>query len=382
MVNMPHCHINNHVRSKPERGARRFAAFFNSLLNNGPCRGIIGYRQPAVLRKRLRERKYEMLFPREQPSLLSIVIPMYNEQEAFPFLKESLLKVKAGLGIPVEIVLIDDGSSDETLRLIYEWARENSDVKVIALSRNFGHQIALTAGLDHAAGDAVVILDADLQDPPELIPEMLASYREGYDVVYGQRISREGETAFKLATANVFYWLMKKFLLPDLPMNAGDFRLISREVLEDLKRIRESDRFMRGLTTWVGYKQKPLFYKRSPRVAGETKYPLVKMIRFAMDAVFSFSDLPMTFMIWFGMFSILVGIYMVGMSFYLHYTGNESLVVGWASLMTAICFFSGAIILSLGTMGKYVGRIYTEAKRRPLYFVRKTVNIEEPDSHD
>lgn len=317
-----------------------------------------------------------MLFPREMPSLLSIIIPMYNEEAVVPELKKAVSGVIAGLKSEVEVILIDDGSTDNTLPMIYEWSKEVKEIKLIVLSRNFGHQVALTAGLDASSGDAVVILDADLQDPPELIPDMLVHYCEGYDVVYGQRLQRKGESFFKLATANIFYWVMKKCLLPDLPLNAGDFRLVSGEVVEDLKRIRETDRFMRGLTTWVGYKQKAFPYDRAPRVAGTTKYPLVKMIRFASDAVFSFSDLPLTIISWIGMLSVVASISMIIASFYMYYTGDEHLVVGWVSLCVMICFFSGVILLSLGVMGKYVGRIYTESKKRPLYFVRKTVNFE------
>lgn len=320
-----------------------------------------------------------MLFPRKAPQLLSIIIPMYNEEEVLPLLQNSMEKLSAELKPDVEIIFVDDGSRDKTLELAWAWAKKNDRVKLIALSRNFGHQVALTAGLDAASGDAVVILDADLQDPPELIPEMIKYYCEGYDVVYGQRTERRGESTLKIMTANMFYWTMKKFFLPDLPVNAGDFRLVSREVLDDLNSIRESGRFMRGLTTWVGYQQKAIPYTRSPRAAGSTKYPFMKMLRFASDAVYSFSDLPLTVISWIGMASIIASLILILKAFYMFFTGDKHLVVGWASLSVMISFFSGVILLSLGVMGKYIGRIYTETKRRPLYFVRKKINFKDDE---
>ncbi|MEW5945717.1 MAG: glycosyltransferase family 2 protein [bacterium] len=318
-----------------------------------------------------------MLFPRDMPRLLSVVVPVYNEVEVIPRLREEMAKLNDALGCPLEIILVDDGSDDGTTEKVCAWAGESPHVRVAVLSRNFGHQIAITAGMDLAAGDAVVIMDADLQDPPELVPEMLKGYCEGYDVVYGQRVERAGETFFKLFTANFFYWLMKKFLLPGLPVNAGDFRLISREVLEGLKRMEETDRFLRGLTAWVGYKQKALPYRRAPRAAGVTKYPFLKMLRFAADAILSFSDLPLRLIIWFGMLSVLLSGVLTARIFYLFYTGNEGLVRGWSSISVSIFFFSGVILISMGVMGMYVGRIHREVKRRPLYLVRKTFNVEE-----
>jgi dolichol-phosphate mannosyltransferase len=317
-----------------------------------------------------------MLIAREAPKLLSLVIPMYNEEEVFPLLKRELTKLKGDLGIPLEIILVDDGSADETYRLMYEWAREDSAIKIIALSRNFGHQLAVTAGMDASSGDAVVIMDADLQDPPSLVPDMVAHYKEGYDVVYGQRTEREGETWFKRATASMFYKLMRRFVDKRLPANTGDFRLVSRRVIEDLRRIREHDRFIRGLVAWVGYPQKALPYKRPGRAAGTTKYPFMKMLKFATNAILSFSALPLKLITWLGFLSVLVSFAFIGRTLYQYFFHSEALVLGWASLSILICFFSGVILLSIGMLGIYIAKIHNEVQGRPLYLIRHSVNFE------
>jgi polyisoprenyl-phosphate glycosyltransferase len=318
-----------------------------------------------------------MLIARESPKLLSIVIPMFNEEEVFPILKKELTRVMGELPCPVEIILVDDGSADDTYRLMHAWAGEEPAIKIIALSRNFGHQIAITAGMDASTGDAVVIMDADLQDPPSLVPEMIKGYCEGYDVVYGQRTEREGETAFKRASASLFYKLMRRFVDKRLPANTGDFRLISKRVIEDLRRIREHDRFMRGLVAWVGYPQKALPYKRPGRAAGVTKYPLMKMLKFATNAILSFSALPLKLITWIGFLSVLISFGFVGRTLYQYWFNSEALVMGWASLSVLISFFSGVILLSIGMVGIYVGKIYTEAQARPLYLIRHSVNFEK-----
>lgn len=295
---------------------------------------------------------------------------MYNEEDVFPLLKEQLVRLKRDLACAVEIILVDDGSSDETYRLMYGWGTEDPDIKLIALSRNFGHQIAITAGMDASSGDAVVIIDADLQDPPSLIPEMIANYCEGYDVVYGQRTEREGETWFKLATASMFYRLMRRFVDKRLPANTGDFRLVSRRVIEDLRRIREHDRFMRGLVAWVGFPQKALPYKRAGRAAGETKYPFMKMLKLATNAILSFSTMPLKLITWLGLLSVLTSLAFAVRTLY-----QSSLEANGLAIL--VTFFSGVILLSIGVLGIYVAKIHTEVQGRPLYLVRHSVNFEQ-----
>src|SRR3990172_3583792 len=318
-----------------------------------------------------------MLIARDRPKLLSIVIPMYNEEEVFPLLKSELTALKASLGCRVEIILVDDGSTDATYQLIHEWALEDSSVKTIALSRNFGHQIAISAGMDASSGDAVAIMDADLQDPPSLVPNMIAGYCEGYEVVYGQRAEREGETWFKRASASLFYKLMRRFVDKRLPANTGDFRLVSRRVIEDLRRIREHERFVRGLVAWVGHPQKALPYVRPARAAGETKYPLIKMLRFAMNAILSFSALPLKLIAYARFLSIFISIGFILRTLYQYWFRSEALVVGWASLSVLITFFSGVILLSLGVLGIYVAKIHVEVLGRPVYLVRHSTNFEK-----
>ncbi|MBI4860561.1 MAG: glycosyltransferase family 2 protein [Candidatus Riflebacteria bacterium] len=318
------------------------------------------------------------LCPRPPPALLSIVIPIYNEEQTLPHLRERMTQLMADLQPAVELILVDDGTTDRSYELLCDWAKADGRVKVIALSRNFGHQLATTAGLRYARGDAVVIMDADLQDPPELVPAMVQGYCEGYEVVYGQRTERLGETAFKRYSAFLFYQLMRRLISPDLPANVGDFRLLGRRILSEINRLHERDRFLRGLVSWAGFPQKALPYLRQPRVAGETKYPVLKMVRFATNAIVSFSDLPLRIIMWLGLGSValsaLLCIWAVG-SFFLAPPG---LVPGWASIIVILCFFSGAILSALGMIGLYVGRIYTEVQRRPLFLVAQTRNLEEP----
>lgn len=318
-----------------------------------------------------------MLAPRDPPTLLSIVIPMLNEEAVIPLLRSRLADLEASLSCAIECVVVDDGSTDGTVSELCRWAEESPSLRVVVLSRNFGHQMAITAGLDFATGDAAIIMDADLQDPPELIPDMVRGYCEGYDVVYAQRIEREGETTFKRVTANLFYRLMRRFIVADLPENTGDFRLISRQVIDDLRRLKEHDRFLRGLVTWVGYHQKALPYRRAARVAGQTKYPFLKMLRFAGNAMLSFSDLPLRGIIWLGLCSVLASFGLVAYIVVLHIRQVEGLVPGWASISVFICFFSGVILLAQGMIGIYVGKIYTETQQRPLYLVAHTRNLPE-----
>jgi glycosyltransferase involved in cell wall biosynthesis len=317
-----------------------------------------------------------MLIPRGLPSLLSVVIPMYNEEQAFPHLKAELQRIRPTWGCPTELVLVDDGSSDATFLLMHSWSQEDPSVKAIALSRNFGHQIAVTAGLDAARGEAVVIMDADLQDPPAVVGEMLSGYCAGQDVVYGQRTERQDESLFKRLTAKAFYWMMRTFVDARLPDNVGDFRLVSRRVVEDLRHMPERDRFLRGMVSWVGYGQLAVPYVRPGRVAGETKYPFWKMLKFAITAITAFSDMPLRFVTWLGISSMGLAGLGILWTVWLHFFGHQPMVLGWASLTILICLFSGLILVSLGLVGLYVGKIFVESQRRPLYLVRHANNVD------
>lgn len=327
-----------------------------------------------------------ILVPRGNPQLLSIVIPFYNEEEVIPFLRNELEKFAQTLPCACEFIFVNDGSRDQTLILLDQWAREDQRIKLIGFARNFGHQTAVTAGLDVAQGDAVVIMDADLQDPPRVVHEMLSRYREGYDVAYGQREVRVGETAFKRFTAWAFYRLMRRLVHPDLPVDAGDFRLLSRECLEALRSMRETHRFLRGMVAWVGFAQIPVYYKREARVAGETKYPLRKMLKFAWTAALSFSPLPLRLSLVLGLATALLGfaagVYAVIVAFVHFFIPNLNVPYssGWASIMTVTCLVGGAILFSVGVLGEYVARIYDEIKARPLYLVSYRRNLEPHSS--
>lgn len=328
-------------------------------------------------------RTVHILKPRSNPSLLSIVIPCYNEEEVVPLLRKELDSFIETLPCPVELILINDGSRDRTLFLLDEWAQQDPKVHLLGFARNFGHQTAVTAGLDVARGDAIVIMDADLQDPPRVVHEMIAKYREGFDVVYGQREERVGETAFKRVTAWAFYRLMKKLVHPDLPVDAGDFRLLSRECLDALQKMRETHRFLRGMVAWVGFAQTAVRYKRDARAAGETKYPLRKMLTFAWTAALSFSPLPLRVSLMLGVFTALLGfaagLYAVVVAI-LHFFFEDLGIPynsGWASIMTLLCLVGGAILMGIGILGEYVARIYDEIKSRPLYLVSYRRNIGE-----
>ncbi|MBI5479137.1 MAG: glycosyltransferase family 2 protein [Deltaproteobacteria bacterium] len=322
-------------------------------------------------------RSTRRLRPRGNPSLLSVVIPCFNEEPMVPTLRQRVEQLQATLGVPLEIVLVDDGSADGTLDLLLEWAAASPAVKVVGFSRNFGHQIAVTAGLDHATGDAVVIMDADLQDPPEVIVEMLARYRLGYDVVYGQREARAGESVFKRLSAWLFYRLMRAFVMKELPPDTGDFRLVSRPCLDALLRLRETHRFMRGLGTWVGFPQAAVRYARAGRSAGETKYPLGRMLRFAMTAVLSFSPAPLRLSFLLGVLFTLGGLgygswALVRWCLGLHLPGGRTAT----AVIVLVCLVGGALQLSLGMVGEYVARIFEEVKGRPLYLVSTRANCE------
>ncbi|TGL59740.1 glycosyltransferase [Leptospira ognonensis] len=324
-----------------------------------------------------------VLKKRKNPNLLTLIIPCYNEEKVIPYLKESLKQILPQIPSQVEILLVNDGSSDTTIEELIKWSQEEKRVKILSFARNFGHQIAVTAGMDFALGDAIVIMDADLQDPPEVILEMLAKYRDGYDVVYGKREERVGESFFKLATAWLFYRLMKVLVHKDLPLDSGDFRLISRNCLDAIKLMREKHRFLRGMGAWVGFPQTPVIYKRAARAAGETKYPLRKMLTLAMNAAISFSPLPLRLSLSLGFVIAFVG-FVVGLTAvvkaWMHYSGLYPDLVynpGWATIVALLCIIGGSILISIGILGEYIARIFEEVKGRPLYVVESTFNMEQ-----
>ncbi|MDR2123722.1 MAG: glycosyltransferase family 2 protein [Desulfovibrio sp.] len=313
--------------------------------------------------------------PFRKLSSLSLVIPVYNEEESLPALRTELERLRpAFAGVGVEALLIDDGSSDTTPAFCAAWASEAPWVKVVAFSRNFGHQAAVSAGLRYARGEAVVILDADLQDPPDVIPLMIERYEAGFDVVYGKRRSRSGESRFKLASAWLFYRLMRSFAYKDLPVDAGDFRLMSRRCVDVLNAMPETHRFMRGLAAWAGFRQTAVLYDRRERKHGESKYPLGKMLFLAWDAVSSFSALPVRAVNILGLCFLLFGFAVCLYTLVQHAAGHT--VPGWSSLVGLITFIGGLTICSVGIIGEYVGKIFEEVKRRPLYVVEKTLNLD------
>ena len=308
-----------------------------------------------------------------QPPLISVVVPCYNEAAVIRETHRRLSELAARVAdARFEFIYVDDGSRDETPALLHELSVSDRRVRGLRLSRNFGHQIATTAGVENATGEAVVIIDADLQDPPEIVEEMLARWREGYHVAYGQRVERAGETHLKLLTARIFYRWMNRLSRVQLPLDTGDFRLMDRAVVNALSRMPERDRFLRGMVSWVGFRQIAVPYKRDARYAGESKYPLVKMLRFASDALFSFSFAPLRLAIWTGFFAIFLAFAGIAWAVILRFFFDPSnWVRGWASLFVAIIFMGGVQLISLGIIGEYVGRIYGEVKQRPLYFVRE-----------
>ena len=308
--------------------------------------------------------------------LISVIVPCYNEEEVIGETHSRLASLLGQLdGFDYELIYVDDGSRDRTPELLQQIHASNSRARVLRFSRNFGHQVALTAGLEHASGAAVVVIDADLQDPPEVIPEMVARWRDGYEVVYGVRTDRPGESSFKLWTAKIFYRLINRLSETKMPLDAGDFRLMDRKVVDALLAMPERDRFVRGMVSWVGFRQIAVLYARAPRQAGTGKYPFLKMLKFALDGVLSFSLTPLRLAIWTGFLAILMAvagiIYAVLLRLY-----TTDWVRGWASLFVAILFMGGVQLISLGIIGEYIGRIYGEVKQRPLYLLREKVGFE------
>jgi len=299
---------------------------------------------------------------------LSVVVPCFNEEEVIVATHERLFAVLQQIGCDFEVIYVNDGSRDATLAALFQLANKTDQARIVSLARNFGHQAAVSAGLEYAQGDAIVIIDADLQDPPELITKMLAKWREGFQVVYAQRQERAGETAFKKLTADLFYRILNRLSDIDIPRNVGDFRLIDRRVADVVCAMPEHHRFLRGMISWIGFSQCPLPYVRDARAAGVTKYPLRKMLNFASDGIVSFSTVPLRLAIWAGMLSAgfagLLIIYAIAVRLLTHIW-----VSGWAMTIIAIAFFSGVQLVALGMIGSYVGRIFEETKGRPLFVV-------------
>ncbi|MEA5533097.1 glycosyltransferase family 2 protein [Crocosphaera sp. XPORK-15E] len=307
---------------------------------------------------------------------ISIVIPCYNEEEVINETHRRLVAVLEQLTPQFELIYIDDGSQDKTAELLRQLQHNDQRVKAVLLSRNFGHQMAVTAGLDHVCGDAVVLIDADLQDPPEVIEEMIDKWYQGYDVAYGVRTDRQGETPFKLWSAKLFYRLMNRLSDVPIPLDTGDFRLMDRRVVEALKIMPERDRFLRGMVSWVGFSQIAVPYQRSPRLAGVSKYPLFKMIRFAIDGILSFSLVPLRLAIWAGLLAFALSLIGIIYALFVRLF-TLSWVPGWTLSFIAILFIGGIQLVFLGVIGEYIGRIYREDKRRPLYLVREKLGFGE-----
>lgn len=307
---------------------------------------------------------------------ISVIIPMYFEEDViehcYARMTNSLSEINE---YEYEIICIDDGSKDRSLGLLKEYSKNDSHIKIISFSRNFGHQAAVSAGLKYSNGDAVVIIDADLQDPPELIPQMVKLWEQGYDVIYGKRKSREGESAFKLLTAKMFYKTLNVLSDVEIPMDTGDFRLVDRKVVDVINNLPEHNKFLRGLFSWVGYNQIPLEYERKKRLAGKTKYPLRKMIRLAGDGIISFSNKPLKLVGGLGLFSIVMSFILLVYAIISYLFKLNDLSSGWTSIIVGITFFAGVQLLSLWVISEYIGRIYDEVKQRPQYIIKEKINF-------
>lgn len=305
----------------------------------------------------------------------SLVLPVFNEEETIPELHRRLSELLPQFSASWEVIFVDDGSKDRSLPMLRDLAQQESRYKLVSLGRNFGHQIAITAGLDVAEGDAVVVMDADLQDPPEVVQQMLAKFHEGYEVVYGVRTHRHGETIFKRVTAALFYRLLRSMLGFEVPVDTGDFRLMSRQVVLTLRSLRERHRFVRGMVAWIGFRQTRVEYERPARFAGETKYPLSKMVRFAIDGITSFSIVPVRLATVLGVLTGLVAVGIGAWALFQKLRGAP-VVIGWTTIMMLVALCSSAQLLMTGVLGEYIGRVYEEVKKRPLYTVAERVNLE------
>ena len=309
---------------------------------------------------------------------LSIIIPFHNEQEVIAECQQRISEAVKNLDMQVEILYINDGSQDATLTLLIELMQHDSRIKIIDLSRNFGKEVAMTAGLDAALGDAVIVIDADLQDPPELIVDMVTKWREGFDVIYAKRTERKGESFTKKVTARLFYKLINKISDYDIPENVGDFRLMSRQAVDALNQVRERKRFMKGLFSWIGFPQTAIEYSRDPRFAGETNWNYKKLIKFAIEGISSFTQEPLRLATYAGFITAL-GAFALGLFFIIKTLLFSEVIQGFPTLITVILFFSGVQLLSIGILGEYIGHMFIESKQRPLYFIKKTYSNPQDD---
>ena len=309
---------------------------------------------------------------------ISVVIPMYNEEEVVQTSYLRIYKVLEELKqYDYELIYINDGSKDKTLDILQKIAEKNKKVKIISFTRNFGHQAAVTAGLKYVTGEATIIIDADLQDPPELLPEMIALWEEGNEVIYGQRRTRKGESAFKLMTAKMFYQTLNALSDVEIPKDTGDFRLVDKKVVDVINNLPEHNKFLRGLFSWVGFKQKAYLYERQERYAGKTKYPFKKMWKLASDGIISFSTKPLKIVGGLGLLTILLSVGILIYSLISYIFNLNNLTAGWTSIMIAITLFSGVQLLSIWIISEYIARIYDETRNRPEYIIDKEINIKD-----
>lgn len=305
---------------------------------------------------------------------ISIVVPLYNEEKNIRLMYDRLVSSILKITSNFEIIYVNDGSNDNSFLELVKLSNEDERVKYINFSRNFGHQIAVTAGLDYSKGAAVVIIDGDLQDPPEVIPEMYAKHKEGFEVVYGQRLKRKGDNFFKKITAKYFYRILKKITSINIPLDTGDFRLIDRKIVNDLKNMPEQNKFLRGQIAWLGYRQTSVFFERDERKFGETGYPFSKMLKFALDGITGFSDVPLQFVTKTGIFISFISFLVILYAIFSHFI-LERTITGWTSLIISSMFIGGVQLISVGIIGEYISRINKNVQNRPLYIVRET-NLE------
>ena len=305
---------------------------------------------------------------------ISIVVPLYNEEKNIRLMYDRLVSSILKITSNFEIIYVNDGSKDNSFLELLKLSNEDERVKYINFSRNFGHQIAVTAGLDYSKGAAVVIIDGDLQDPPEVIPEMYAKHKEGFDVVYGQRLKRKGDNFFKKITAKYFYRILKKITSINIPLDTGDFRLIDQKIVKDLKNMPEQNKFLRGQIAWLGYRQTSVFFERDERKFGETGYPFSKMLKFALDGITGFSDVPLQFVTKTGIFISFISFLVILYAIFSHFI-LERTITGWTSLIISSMFIGGVQLISVGIIGEYISRINKNVQSRPLYIVSET-NIE------
>jgi dolichol-phosphate mannosyltransferase len=305
---------------------------------------------------------------------ISIVVPLYNEEKNIRLMYDRLVSSILKITSNFEIIYVNDGSNDNSFLELVKLSNEDERVKYINFSRNFGHQIAVTAGLDYSKGAAVVIIDGDLQDPPEVIPEMYAKHKEGFEVVYGQRLKRKGDNFFKKITAKYFYRILKKITSINIPLDTGDFRLIDQKIVKDLKNMPEQNKFLRGQIAWLGYRQTSVFFERDERKFGETGYPFSKMLKFALDGITGFSDVPLQFVTKTGIFISFISFLVILYAIFSHFI-LERTITGWTSLIISSMFIGGVQLISVGIIGEYISRINKNVQNRPLYIVSET-NIE------